>query len=130
MASAGRGGRRCANRDPARDARSEFRQALPRLSARPRREQALRIASSGAVTVEIVSENKSHGGRQLVVRHPSSATSTDMTFSIFLPPQAGSGGKLAVVWFLSGLTCTHANVTEKGEDRAAWAELGLIFMAP
>jgi S-formylglutathione hydrolase len=35
-----------------------------------------------------------------------------------------------VVWYLSGLTCTHANVTEKGEFRAACAELGLIFVAP
>src|SRR3954447_26687162 len=80
--------------------------------------------------MEIVSENKSHGGRQLVVKHSSSATSTDMTFSIFLPPQAESGGKLPVVWYLSGLTCTHANVTEKGEFRAACAEHGLIFVAP
>ena len=80
--------------------------------------------------VEILSENKSHGGRQLVVKHASSATSTDMTFSIFLPPQAEQGGKLPVVWYLSGLTCTHANVTEKGEYRAACAELGLIFVAP
>jgi S-formylglutathione hydrolase len=80
--------------------------------------------------VEIVSENKSHGGRQLVVKHASSATSTDMTFSIFLPPKAERGTKLPVVWYLSGLTCTHANVTEKGEYRAACAELGLIFVAP
>jgi S-formylglutathione hydrolase len=79
--------------------------------------------------MEIVSEARSHGGRQLVVRHVSSATSTDMTFSIFLPPQA-RGGRLPVVWYLSGLTCTHANVTEKGEYRAACAELGLIFVAP
>ena len=80
--------------------------------------------------MEILSENKSHGGRQLVVKHASSATGTDMTFSIFLPPQAEQGGKLPVVWYLSGLTCTHANVTEKGEYRAACAELGLIFVAP
>ena len=82
------------------------------------------------MSVEIVSENKAHGGRQLVVKHKSSATGTDMTFSIFLPPQAESAGKLPVVWYLSGLTCTHANVTEKGEYRAACAELGLIFVAP
>jgi S-formylglutathione hydrolase len=82
------------------------------------------------VSLEIVSENESHGGRQLVVRHASSATSTDMIFSIFLPPQAAGGGKLPVVWYLSGLTCSHANVTEKGEYRAACAELGLIFVAP
>ena len=53
-----------------------------------------------------------------------------MTFSIFLPTQAEGGGKLPVVWYLSGLTCTHANVTEKGEYRAACAKDGLIFVAP
>ena len=79
--------------------------------------------------MEVVSENKSHGGRQLVVKHASTSTSTDMTFSIFLPPQV-EREKCPVVWYLSGLTCTHANVTEKGEYRAACAELGLIFVAP
>jgi S-formylglutathione hydrolase len=80
--------------------------------------------------IEIVSENKSHGGRQLVVKHESFATGTEMTFSIFLPPQAQQGGRLPAVWYLSGLTCTHANVTEKGEYRAACTEHGLIFVAP
>ena len=79
--------------------------------------------------MEIVSENKARGGRQLVVKHASSATSTDMTFSIDLPPQA-EGANLPVVWYLSGLTCTHANVTEKGEYRAACAQHGLVFVAP
>jgi S-formylglutathione hydrolase len=82
------------------------------------------------VSCEIVSENRSHGGRQLVVKHASSATGTGMTFSIFLPPQVELGGKVPVVWYLSGLTCTHANVTEKGEYRAACAEYGLTFVAP
>jgi len=82
------------------------------------------------MSLEILSENKAHGGRQLVVKHASAATGTDMIFSIFLPPQAEQGGKLPVVWYLSGLTCTHANVTEKGEYRAACAELGLVFVAP
>jgi len=80
--------------------------------------------------LEVLSENKAHGGRQLVVKHGSSATGTDMTFSIFLPPQAERGVKVPVVWYLSGLTCTHANVTDKGEYRAPCAELGLIFVAP
>jgi S-formylglutathione hydrolase len=79
--------------------------------------------------MEIVSENRSHGGRQLVVKHGSTATKTDMVFSIFLPPQATSG-KCPVLWYLSGLTCTHANVTEKGEYRAACSEHGIIFVAP
>jgi S-formylglutathione hydrolase len=80
--------------------------------------------------MEVVSENKSHGGRQLVVKHESTACRCEMTFSVFLPPQAERGARLPVVWYLSGLTCTHANVTEKGEYRAACAELGLIFVAP
>ena len=80
--------------------------------------------------MEILSENKAYGGRQLVLKHRSAVTSTDMTYSIFLPPQAAYGAKLPVVWYLSGLTCSHANVTEKGEYRAACAELGLVFVAP
>ena len=80
--------------------------------------------------MEILSESKAHGGRQLIVRHASAATSSEMTFSIFLPPQAQDRSKLPIVWYLSGLTCTSTNVTEKGEYRAACAELGLIFVAP
>jgi S-formylglutathione hydrolase len=80
--------------------------------------------------MEIVSEARSHGGRQLVVKHASASTGTPMTFSIFLPAQAEEGRRLPVVWYLSGLTCTHANVTEKGEYRAGCAEHGLIFVAP
>jgi len=80
--------------------------------------------------MEVVSESKSHGGRQLVLKHESTACRCELTFSVFLPPQAERGARLPVVWYLSGLTCTHANVTEKGEYRAACAELGLIFVAP
>ena len=82
------------------------------------------------MTIETVSANVAHGGRQLVVRHGSAATGTEMTFSVFLPPQAEREAKLPVVFYLSGLTCTHANVTDKGEYRAACAELGLVFVAP
>jgi S-formylglutathione hydrolase len=82
------------------------------------------------MSLDIVSEARAHGGRQLVVKHESRATGTGMTFSIFLPPQAAAAAKLPVIWYLSGLTCTHANVTDKGEYRAACAELGLIFVAP
>jgi S-formylglutathione hydrolase len=53
-----------------------------------------------------------------------------MTFSVFVPPQARGGAKLPVICYLSGLTCSHANVTEKGEYRRICAELGLIFVAP
>jgi S-formylglutathione hydrolase len=79
--------------------------------------------------IETISIAKAHGGAQGVYRHASSATGTDMRFSVYVPPHA-EGARLPVVWYLSGLTCTHANVTEKGEYRAACAELGLIFVAP
>ncbi len=79
--------------------------------------------------METVSANRAHGGMQGVYRHASTATGTDMTFSVFVPPHE-AGARLPVVWYLSGLTCTHANVTEKGEYRRACAEHGLIFVAP
>ncbi|MBY8338041.1 S-formylglutathione hydrolase [Alteriqipengyuania sp. NZ-12B] len=79
--------------------------------------------------METVSENRSHGGTQGVYRHKSTATGTDMTFSVFVPDHE-AGAKLPVLWYLSGLTCTHANVTEKGEYRAACAKAGIIFIAP
>jgi S-formylglutathione hydrolase len=81
------------------------------------------------MTVETVSLNRSHGGMQGVYKHASRETGTEMTFSAYVPPHQG-GAKLPVVWYLSGLTCTHANVTEKGEYRKACAELGLVFVAP
>ncbi|WHU02191.1 MULTISPECIES: S-formylglutathione hydrolase [unclassified Sphingomonas] len=79
--------------------------------------------------MEQLSANRSHGGTQGVYRHASAATGTDMTFSVFVPESA-PGARLPVLWFLSGLTCTHANVTEKGEYRAACAEHGVILVAP
>src|SRR5262249_2729275 len=81
------------------------------------------------MAIETVSLNKSHDGTQGVYRHASEQTRTDMTFSLYVPPHQ-AGAKLPVVFYLSGLTCTHANVTEKGEYRSACAELGLIFVAP
>ncbi len=80
--------------------------------------------------METVSEVASHGGVQGVYRHASAATQSDMTFSLFMPPEVERGEPLPVLWYLSGLTCTHANVTEKGEYRAACAEAGIIFVAP
>jgi S-formylglutathione hydrolase len=82
-----------------------------------------------ADALETVEEHRSHGGVQGVYRHASSSTGTEMTFSVFVPEHA-PGAKLPVLWFLSGLTCTHANVTEKGEYRAACAEHGIVFVAP
>lgn len=79
--------------------------------------------------METLSEVRSHGGTQGVYRHASTATGTEMTFAVFVPDHA-PGETLPVLWYLSGLTCTHANVMEKGEYRAACAEHRVIFVAP
>jgi S-formylglutathione hydrolase len=79
--------------------------------------------------METLSTSKAHNGTQGVYRHQSTSTSTPMTFSVFVPDH-GPGAKLPVLWYLSGLTCTHANVTDKGEYRAACAEHGIVFVAP
>jgi S-formylglutathione hydrolase len=81
------------------------------------------------VTLEQVSLNKAFGGEQGVWRHTSRETGGTMTFSVFVPPHA-EGARLPVLWYLSGLTCTHANVTEKGDYRRACAEHGIVFVAP
>jgi S-formylglutathione hydrolase len=82
------------------------------------------------MTFETISTARSFGGTQLALRHASRETGTDMTFGVYLPPQANAGDPLPVLWFLSGLTCTHANVTEKGGVQRLCAELGIIFVAP
>jgi len=79
--------------------------------------------------MEVVSKWKSHGGTQGVYRHASNVCACDMTFAVFEPPQAAEG-PCPVLWYLSGLTCTHANVMEKGEYRQLAAELGLIVICP
>lgn len=79
--------------------------------------------------METLNESRAYGGTQGVYRHTSTATGTEMTFSVYVPPHA-PGKRLPVLWYLSGLTCTHANVTDKGEYRRACAEHGIIFVAP
>ncbi|MFV0623803.1 S-formylglutathione hydrolase [Sphingomonas sp. ac-8] len=79
--------------------------------------------------IEIVSSARAHGGTQGVYRHESTVTGTPMTFSVFVPPH-DAGERLPVLWYLSGLTCTHANVTDKGEYRAACSEHRVILIAP
>ena len=79
--------------------------------------------------METVAEYAAHGGVQHVCRHKSEATGTDMTLAVFLPPQA-TDRRCPVLWYLSGLTCTHANVMEKGEYRRDAAGRGLIVVCP
>lgn len=77
--------------------------------------------------MDMISTIRAHGGTQAVYSHASTATQTDMVFSVFVPE---GEGPFPVLWYLSGLTCTHANVTEKGEFRAACNAHGIIFITP
>jgi len=79
--------------------------------------------------MQIVSEVKAFEGVQGVYRHSSEATRCMMTFALFLPPQARSE-PVPLLWYLSGLTCTHQNVMDKGEYRRLAAELGLAIICP
>ena len=79
--------------------------------------------------MKTISTAKSHGGVQGVYSHASEACACEMTFAVFVPPQAAQA-PCPVVWYLSGLTCTHQNVMDKGEYRRLAAELGLIIVCP
>jgi S-formylglutathione hydrolase len=81
------------------------------------------------MSLEQVEAHDAFGGAQGVYRHASAGTGVTMTFSVFVPPQA-KRAPCPVVTYLSGLTCTHANATEKGDYRRAAAELGLIVVCP
>lgn len=78
--------------------------------------------------MKTVSENRCYGGVQGVYSHASQSTGCDMTFGLFLPETA-EDGPVPVIWYLSGLTCTHENAMVKaGAQRwAAEAQVALIF---
>lgn len=83
--------------------------------------------------MNIVSECRCFGGRQLTLEHDSAATGTKMRVAVFLPPKADNlaeGETLAGLVFLSGLTCTEENVTVKSGVQRYAAEAGLAFIAP
>jgi S-formylglutathione hydrolase len=81
------------------------------------------------VSLEVVARSRCFGGTQFVYRHASTETGTPMRLAAFVPPQA-ERGKVPVVWFLSGLTCTEENFTVKAGAQRVAAELGLILIAP
>ncbi|WP_435661112.1 S-formylglutathione hydrolase [Leisingera caerulea] len=79
--------------------------------------------------METVSENRAFGGTQGVYKHASTATGGDMTFGLFLPEEA-KDGPVPVLWYLSGLTCTHENAMTKAGAQAWCAEQGLAIVFP
>ncbi|WP_339510678.1 S-formylglutathione hydrolase [Pseudomonas sp. RL_15y_Pfl2_60] len=82
------------------------------------------------MSLENISCQKSSGGWHKRYRHRSSTLNCDMTFAVYLPPQAELDAKLPVLYWLSGLTCTDENFMQKAGAHKLAAELGLIIVAP
>lgn len=81
------------------------------------------------MNVETLSETSCFGGRIGFYRHASAVNRCDMRFSVFVPPEA-QGGKVPVLTFLSGLTCTEENFMVKSGAQRVAAELGLMLVSP
>lgn len=81
------------------------------------------------MTLTLLSEIKSFGGRQLRYSHLSAACNCTMTFAVYLPPQAESG-PVPVLYWLSGLTCTDENFVQKAGAQAYAAKYGVAIIAP
>ncbi len=79
--------------------------------------------------MKIVSESKCFGGIQGVYTHSSHACQCEMTFGLFLPP-AAAAGPVPVLWYLSGLTCTHENAMTKAGAQYWAAKAGLAVVFP
>lgn len=78
--------------------------------------------------MKTISENRAFDGVQGIYSHSSETCACDMTFAVYMPPQARSE-PVPVLWYLSGLTCTHENAMTKAglQEHAAEFGLGLVF---
>lgn len=79
--------------------------------------------------MDLISQNRCYGGTQSVFRHKSGTCGTEMTFGVFLPPQANHR-PVPVLWYLSGLTCTHENAMTKAGLQAHAAKAGIAVVFP
>lgn len=78
--------------------------------------------------MENIGNNKCFGGWLKRYKHTSSSLNCEMNFSIFLPPQVNDGGKVPVLYWLSGLTCTDENYMQKAGGQRMAAELGMAIV--
>lgn len=79
--------------------------------------------------LEEIAVNRQHGGYNRRYKHTSSVLGCDMTFTVYFPP-AAEGGKVPVLYFLSGLTCTDENFIQKSGAQRAAAARGVALVAP
>src|ERR1700678_783203 len=80
-------------------------------------------------SIELVSEHGCFGGVQRFYKHASRETRGTMKFSVYLPPQSRTG-KVPVLYYLAGLTCTEETFPIKAHAQRAAAELGIMLVAP
>jgi len=81
-------------------------------------------------TLTLLSSQKLFAGQHNQYQHQSTATSCNMTFSVYLPPQATSDNKVAALYFLSGLTCTDENFSVKAGAQQWAAKHGIALIMP
>jgi S-formylglutathione hydrolase len=81
------------------------------------------------MTIKLLSEHFSFGGKVAFYGHHSQVCNSPMRFSIYLPPQSQSRS-VPVLYFLSGLTCTEENFMAKAGAQKYAAEYGLILVVP
>lgn len=79
--------------------------------------------------MKTISESRAFGGVQGVYSHLSQATGSEMTFGLFLP-EGAEDGPVPLIWFLSGLTCTHENAMVKSGAQRWAAEAGVALVFP
>ena len=79
--------------------------------------------------METISENRVFDGTLKRVRHASEACACDMTFAVYLPP-GSEENPVPVLYWLSGLTCTDENFSQKAGAFRTAAELGLAIVMP
>jgi len=79
--------------------------------------------------VKTIDKAACFGGEQGTYKHTSETLGCDMQYSVYTPPAATSG-RVPVLWYLSGLTCTEENATVKAGFQRVAAELGLMIICP
>ena len=81
-------------------------------------------------SLEVLAEHRCFGGVQRRCRHRSSVLRCEMTFSLYLPPQALAGARVPALYWLSGLTCTDETFMQKAGAQRVAAASGLALVAP
>lgn len=77
----------------------------------------------------------SFGGKLLKLTHNASTTRCEMSFNLYLPPGAVDSNSTAassvpVLIYLSGLTCTAENCSEKGFFQHGASKKGIAVLYP